>query len=210
MSRGKYSKSVARKPIALLLALTMILGVAVGGTIAWLTAATQEVENTFTVGNIDIDLQEDAGGTEKEFKMIPGHTIEKDPEVSVEDGSEDCWLFVEITESATLDTYINYGIAAGWDVIDDGDSDDKTTVIARKVLATDEDKDFEIIGYTDGDEFVLNKVLVKNTVTKDNMDDLNETNAVQPTLSFKAYAVQLYKTNGVEFTAADAWALAKS
>ena len=218
MKKGKYSNGRARKPVALLLALVLVLGIAIGGTIAWLTDTTGEVKNTFTTSDVDIDLKE----TKTDFQMVPGHTIEKDPIVTVLKESEDCWLFVEITESATLDTYINYAIAAGWTEIEDGDGNANTTVIARKVFAADEDQDFEIIGYTnDEDEFIVNKVLVNGNVTKDKMDDLGEADAVQPTLTFQAYATQLWKSNkpadgateeaiaAAQFTAAEAWALAK-
>ena len=43
-----------KKTVALLLACVMALGVAVGGTLAWLTDTTQEVKNTFTDSNINI------------------------------------------------------------------------------------------------------------------------------------------------------------
>ena len=210
MKKGKYASNRSAKPVALLLALVLVLGIAIGGTIAWLTAETEEVENTFTVGNIDItleetDFDEDQNANANNYKMVPGHIIEKDPTVAVVDGSEDCWLFVQIDESATLDTYIHYEIAdeENWTEVY---SDAYSTVIARKVYAADDDKAFEIIGYTnEEDEFVVNKVLVNDNVTKDKMDALGEDGAVQPTLTFKAYAVQLYKSNGAEFTAAEAW-----
>ena len=39
-------------------ALVLVLCCAVGGTLAWLTDTTDPVTNTFTVGDIDIDLTE--------------------------------------------------------------------------------------------------------------------------------------------------------
>ena len=50
-----------------------------GTTLAYLTATTESVTNTFTVGNIDITLAE----TKTDFKMVPGSTIAKDPMVTV-------------------------------------------------------------------------------------------------------------------------------
>ena len=61
-----------KKSIALVLALVLVVGGVVGGTIAWLTDETEEIKNTFTVGNIDIELAE----TTTNYKMIPGETIE--------------------------------------------------------------------------------------------------------------------------------------
>ena len=204
-NNGKYCsgrKGMNMKPLAILLALTLLVGTAIGGTIAWLTDVTGPKVNTFTVGDIDITLNE----TKTQFTMVPGHTIDKDPVVAVLDGSQDCWLFVEIDESSNLLDYIEYAIAADWETVQDKDTNG-VTVIGRKVMANAEDKSFGIIGYKKADNtFVADKVLVKDTVTKDMMQ-VSGTDL--PSLTFKAYAVQLYKTNGVEFGATEAWTIAK-
>ena len=82
----------------------------VGGTLAWLTDQTDEVKNTFTVGDINIGLTE----TTADYKMVPGNTIAKDPTVTVKANSEACWLFVQVTESTDLKDFITYAIAEGW------------------------------------------------------------------------------------------------
>lgn len=95
-----------KRTIALLMATVMLLGVTVGGTIAWLTAEADEVVNTFTVGDIEIILDEsdiDDNSPEErdnanEYKMIPGNTYVKDPMVTVVAGSEECYIFIEIIE----------------------------------------------------------------------------------------------------------------
>ena len=103
-----------KKTFVLLLALVLIAGAAVGGTLAWLTATTGEVKNTFTTSNIEIELAENAGGTNKEFKMVPGCTITKDPKVTVKANSEDCYLFVKVEKSTNFDAYMEYAIDTGW------------------------------------------------------------------------------------------------
>ena len=93
---------------ALLLALCAVLLVAatVMGTMAYLTA-TDKVENTFTIGNIAIKLDEapvDADGKKTEgnrvqantYKLMPGHEYDKDPIVHVAANSEDSWIFVKV------------------------------------------------------------------------------------------------------------------
>lgn len=196
------------KIVALLLSVCLLAGCVIGGTLAWLQANTDPVTNTFTDSDINITLTEtdtdkETEGEQHDYKMVPGWTIDKDPTVAVVDGSEDCWLFVRITESTNLDTYIDYSIVAGWTVVDDKDSNDNTIVIGRKVYADDGDKSFGIIGYTDtkdaadasDDVIVPNKVLVKDTVNKSMMDAIDDAGETKPTLTFQAYAVQLYKTN---------------
>ena len=64
-----------KKTVALLLALTLVLGVVAGGTIAWLTDTTTPVKNTFTTSDITVNLEETKGTNitdGKSFQMVPG------------------------------------------------------------------------------------------------------------------------------------------
>lgn len=218
---------VTKKSMALATAMILACGCGVGGTMAWLTAGSETVTNTFTSSDIDIALTE----TKENFQMVPGWTIEKDPKVTVDADSEACWLFVEITESTNpdLDDYIKYDLVSGWELVKtedkDGDSDPDVIVVGRIVAKGAGANGFDVIGYTDDkgtadtadDEFVANKVLVDYTVDKTLMEaidgvdaDGKEVEEAQPTLTFKAYAVQLYSTNGVEFEKNEAWANASA
>lgn len=171
------------------LALVLVFAVAVGGVVAWLTAETTPVKNTFTVGDINITLTESPS---LDLKMVPGNDITKDPKVTVVDGSEDCYLFVKVEKSANFDQFLTYAMATGWEKVADN-------VYARKVLANDAVKSFSVLA---GD-----KVTVKTDVTKAALNDLTE--ATYPTLTFTAYAVQLHNGAANDWTAADAWAAAK-
>lgn len=104
-----------KKVIALLLAFVLVIGATVAGTLAYLTSTTETVVNTFTVGNVNITLDEahvDANGNVVDetrvlantYKLMPGHTYTKDPTVHVQAGSEDCYvrMFVTIENWATL------------------------------------------------------------------------------------------------------------
>ena len=79
------------------------------GTMAYLTSKTATVNNTFTVGNVNITLDEtdvtpmgvkdtDTKVTENSYKLIPGHTYIKDPTVHITTGSEESWLFVKVVD----------------------------------------------------------------------------------------------------------------
>lgn len=171
-----------KKALALVLALTLLVAGVVGGTLAWLTDQTAEVKNTFTVGDINISLTE----TTTDYKMVPGNTIAKDPTVTVKANSEACWLFVKVTESENLDAFITYAIAEGWTALPGVDG-----VYYREVPASAADQTFSVLK---GDA-----VTVNNTVTK---AMLTAKDFANPTLTFKAYAVQ--KDNVA--SASDAWA----
>ena len=198
-----------KKLIAIISCMILLIG-AVGATIAWLTDKTDPVVNTFTVGNIDIDLYETSGDDQvhaKDYKMIPGTTLDKDPKVTVEAGSEACWLFVKVTESCDVSKpdsndkyifsdFIDYSVItgeSGWTQLMNGETP-VAGVYYRAVSASTADQIFDVIGANNGDDFLTNKVVVKDTVTKEMMDALEsalKTNPnAGPKLTFKAYAVQ--------------------
>ncbi len=177
------------------LAAILVFG-AVGGSIAWLVDSTGTVKNTFTAGDISIALTE----TQSAFKMVPGNEIAKDPTVTVQAGSEKCWLFVKVVGSDNLGDFIDWGIDPAWQPLAG-----HPRVFFREVPAGDADQSFAVIGYlkteATGVLFVQNKVLVKESITKASLQALSEAGAVKPTLRVTAYAVQWDNIP----TALDAW-----
>ena len=163
-----------KKTVALLLALVLVLGVAAGGTLAWLIDKTDPVVNTFTYGNINITLTESTGNN---YKIIPGKDITKDPKVTVKATSEACWLFVEVKEEGTfVADKVTYSIADGWTK---GDGTKiPANVYYREVGAVTADTDFSVLKD--------NKITVKDTLTKEDIKDIT----TNPTLTFTAYACQ--------------------
>lgn len=206
MKQGKYAAPVRRrrrrnplKPMLIAMAVVLLLGCVTGGTLAWLTDKTDEVVNTFTTSNIDITLTETgATNNRASFKMIPGYTIDKDPKVTVVEGSEDCWLFVKIDESDNLRSYVSYTVADGWNkLIEDKDGNPLNGIYYRAVLTTAPEKAFSVLKD--------DKVTVLDTVTKTMMEDLAKEGATQPTLTFQAAAVQYYSTNSTPFSVTEAY-----
>lgn len=98
------------KSKALLLTLCAVLLVAASvlGTMAYLTS-TAKVENTFTIGKVEIKLDEakvTADGipvegaarvTANSYKLMPGTTYTKDPTVTVKAGSEESYVRMKVT-----------------------------------------------------------------------------------------------------------------
>ena len=182
------------KVIISVAAIALIVCCAVGGTLAWLTATTAPVVNTFTYGDIDITLAE----TTTDYKMVPGNKIAKDPKVTVEASSEDCWLFVKIEKNSAYDTYLaDYTVATGWTQLMNGTTP-VTGVYYREAEAGDA---FYVLAGEGTGTLKNGYVTVKDSVTKAQMEALKVTSATAPTLTFTAYAVQ--KDNVA--TALDAW-----
>lgn len=198
-------KSVSMKVVVLLLAVVLLIGCTVGGTLAWLMDTSNAVTNTFSAGNIDISLAETANNG---FKILPGKEEEKDPVVTVEGGSEACWVFVQVQEknnvaatdnnNVTTHKYVTWEIDGGvWTKLNE-DNGVITYYATASYTTQDNDKTYNVLSNA--------KVSYSDALTKDMIDQLyNEDGTIntskQPELNFKAFAVQ--KEAGD--TAAMAW-----
>jgi len=195
-----------KKTLALVLALTLIVVGVVSGTLAWLTAKSDTVVNTFTTSDIEVKLEETKGTSVtggKEFKMIPGYELEKDPKAWVVAGSEDCFLFVKLdwanntyTSDETTKSYLDWTIADGWELVP-GETNVYYRTVTSEQMSADNGANNAFPVLKD------NKVTVSGDITKEQMNAF--TTATLPKLTITAYASQLYKSAGVEFTAAEAW-----
>ena len=193
-----------RKPLAIVVASALVAALGIGSTVAWLTDQSKEVKNTFTVGNINIELAEtdaeyddENGLFEKSYKMVPGDTLKKDPTITVQAGSEKCYLFVEVEESGNFDKYLTYTIDDEWTELEDS--------VYYQVVDANNAADQAFAVLKD------NQVTVNSTVTKADMDELTET--TYPNISFKAYAVQfanIADANSSGTSVDEAWANAKA
>lgn len=188
-SRKARIRRQRQRRALLTMALVLVTAFAcISGTIAWLTATSGEVVNTFTVGDIDIVLDETTGET---YKIIPGTDIEKDPFVKVETGSEKCYVFVKVEENAwppmkesdgnTLK--VAYSIDSAWTELGNN-------VYYRIVDTADQNKELYIL--------TKNTVTVSDNLTKGEVAQIT----TNPTLKFTAYAIQFENMED----AADAWA----
>lgn len=200
--KNKTNRTVSIKIAALIAAIVLVIGCTAGGTVAWLVSKPAPITNVFTVGNINATLTEAAKTEKKEFKIVPGVDITKDPVATVKANSEDCYLFVQLTEEnwpnftekSSTTRKVKYEIAQGWTELEDG-------VYYRVVTKSDtEDQSYPVLQD--------NKVTVSSTLTKEEANDMDlaikKTGA--PELTVAVYAVQKV---GMD-SPADAWNTAKA
>ena len=187
-------KKNTMKTVVLVLAVVAMLGGAIGGTLAWLGMKTEKVVNTFVAGDIDITLTEtdadsDGNVNANGYKIIPGTAIEKDPVVTVEAGSEACWVFVKV-EQAGYDI-LTYTVDPAWTELEAG-----VYYIDQPAIAAEgEDAKYPVLKD--------NEVSISSNATK---ADMEAAQTSIPKLTFTAYAIQ---KEGFD-TAADAWTEAKN
>jgi len=189
-----------KKSFILVIALVLAIGLGIGATLAYLFTSTNAIENTFTYGDINIDLWEhkiNADGVslgseivktnQDGFKMIPGNDIAKDPTVTVKGGSEACWLFVKVEKKGNFDNYMTCDIADQWIPLVDSNSDGVADngVYYREIDAVTTDTNYPILANKTGYENGF--VSVRSDVTKQMLSGMGDN---RPSLTFTAYAVQ--------------------
>ena len=133
-----------KKVLALLLAVVLLVGCSVMGTLAYLSSQTQVAKNTFTVGDVVIYLDEkdvdnsETGGDAllndgrdwgNEYHLTPACKHEKDPTVWVKEGSEKSYIRMMVTVTgldqlkralpeyvdATTDVFGLHNVVDGWE-----------------------------------------------------------------------------------------------
>ena len=162
---------------------TCIMLACISTTTAVLTSIAKPVENSFTIGKINLELTETTG---QSYQLIPGKTVDKNPKVTVFAGSESCWLFIKVYKTANFDDYLTYEIAEGWNILDGQDGvyyrsvDASQITVEHNVLANDQ-------------------IIVKDDLTEEKMSAITSA----PSISFYAYGIQSYNVE----TALDAWNL---
>ena len=127
-----------KKALLLTLCAVLLVAASVLGTMAYLTS-TDEVQNTFTVGQVSIKLDEAKANPDgslvanadrvkaNSYKLLPGHTYNKDPMVTVLNGSESSYIKMTVTfskaneldaifdpDGATLTTIFNGYDSSNW------------------------------------------------------------------------------------------------
>lgn len=175
-----------KKKLTTVLAIVLVVALSVAGTYAYLTSKTATITNTFTVGNVKIDLTETTG---TEYQLIPGRVHEKNPIVTVKGGSEKCYLFVKFEENGNAADYLDYtSLLAAPDWTQGDGAKIPSNVWYRVVNKSADNTAFHLL---DGDT-----VTIRNNVTNENM-----TEAAKAQLVYTAYACQF---EGM--TAEQAWA----
>lgn len=206
-----------KKTLALLLALVLVFGAAVGGTIAYLTD-NDTVTNTFTVGEVDITLDEadvDEYGAAVQganrvkannYKLIPGHTYIKDPTVTVLKGSEESYVKMTVTfsKASELDAIFTPNGANLTNIFNGYDSTNwiakgNTEDTAKNTRTYEFWYKDTVAASTDNValDALFDSITVPDEITKEQLDTIKDM-----TITVNAYAIQ---ADGFD-TAADAWA----
>ena len=210
-----------KKTLVLVCCAALLVCISVGATLAYLTSKTDVVQNTFTVGDVEIILDEtdvDLYGVKdgetrviaNEYKLLPGHTYIKDPMVTVKANSEESYIrmFVTITDYADVkavfgEDFLPEKFVNGWD---------STTWVSTNVVSVDSEKNTatyefrykETVNTLDGQDLELDplfdEIFVPGTVDNDALAKLEDMQ-----INIVAYAIQADGFGGSADAAWDAY-----
>ena len=209
----------ARKALMLILCAALLVSATVMGTLAYLTAESKTVTNTFTVGDINITLQEypfktdsttelDESATPVQsidtYKVVPGGEQPKKPFVTVKAKSENCYVYVNVVNNLTIDNIlvVNYDTPVDWIEVASKTADDRTVSTLYRYK--------NIMNYSENDSeplVVFTKVSYSDSIQKDNSEtDLEIGQLKGKTIVLNAYA---HQSDNTEQDVADAAAKAQ-
>lgn len=161
-----------------ILAVIAILAVASLATLAYLTDSADAVTNTFTVGDIDIDLEEEF---DEDPKIYPGAEIRKEPVVTVLANSEPTYLYIfidnKIGDIAELDIDDAKWISVG--------SSGKVFRYFEVVQSDDNPQEFTM----------FTKVTFDETLTKEDLEAITTPDIVVAAYAHQAVDVDLSVAN---------------
>lgn len=183
-----------KKTLTIVMAMVLVAAVAITGTLAYMSAQSAEVTNTFKFGSMTIELDEskvDENGQiiigegamrvkTNTYKVAPGATVAKDPTVHVVKGSEKCYVYVSVQNNMLIGDkeVASYTPNAGWTKI--GENTANHTVVYKHNNVVDASS-----GTKDLTPVFSQVTFDGNTITRENVGDLDG-----KTIVINAYAHQ--------------------
>jgi len=221
-----------KKRKIILAAIVLLLIFLVGGAIAYFTDI-ESATNTFTIGDVDITLEEDGwvttdtnnnGVPDAAEGKMPGENITKDPTIT-NVGSNDAYVFAKVVSACTTDAapktpkeifiYTTH-IKTGWYLMDEGTCTNGTiTRIYAYGSSTKMTKLVKPNGSTTDSVVLFDKVTINPDITGDEAgltEVINQGTAEEATQSKKldvvvtGYAIQADGINAE--SPSDVWAAA--
>ena len=194
-----------RKVVLTLVCAILLVAATIMGTMAYLTS-TDKVVNTFTVGKVAIKLDEAKANADgslvpnadrvkaNSYKLLPGHTYNKDPMVTVLKDSESSYIKMTVTFSnakeldaifaptgADLTSIFGGYNSSNWiakDVTKDENANTRTYEFWYKEAVAAPNADVAL-------DALFDSITVPGTITNDQLDAIKGM-----TITVNAYAIQ--------------------
>ena len=180
---------INKKALLLSLSVILVAVVVTVGTLAYFTDSEKAV-NTFTVGSVGITLDEtdvDNDGSTKanKYHLLPGHIYLKDPTITVDADSSDCYLFVKVVngiEAIEGGTKVAAQMTTlGWKPVED---------VANVYVFAKEAKLDKYALSAGAEVEVFKNFTIDGSVDNDTLDNYKTDDNKAATITVTAYAVQ--------------------
>ena len=184
-----------KKILAIVLCVAMLAIAIVGGTMAYFTDEHEQT-NTFTMGKVDIALEEPnyEGDEPGALHVYPGQTYAKDPTITETSDSEDCYLVATVTITKRANLHALYandttGVKQDWGL----------SLAGHGGLVSGGLADYAVTGTQDTG--VDNTILSGTMLSKDGKDVAFLTyseDVAADTITYTFYFKQIHKAGDVE------------
>ncbi len=107
-----------KKKKTIIAAAILLLVLLIGGAIAYFTD-TDNATNVFTIGNIDIILNEDNWDADAAQNVMPGDVIAKDPTIKNNSAANGAYVFMKVeapcsTDTQAIELFTLNGVSDDW------------------------------------------------------------------------------------------------
>lgn len=204
-----------KKKLMTVLALVLVIAMSVAGTYAYLTSQAKVV-NTFTVGNVQIKLDEAKANPDgslvpdadrvkaNSYKLLPGHKYNKDPMVTVLKGSESSYVKMTVTFSNAAELDAIFASNGGADMTSIFKGYDSANWVLKNVTKENNTRTYEFwyketVAAPTADvalDALFDQIIVPGNITNAQLETIEGM-----TITVNAYAIQ---ADGFA-DAADAW-----
>lgn len=204
-----------KRVITIALCMALIGTLSAGGIMAYFTDADTAV-NEFTVGKIELDLQEPDWDPDTGKNITPMETVKKNPQI-LNDGVNDEFVFLEVVvprlelvtanpdgskNPAELTELFNYTVNKGWTELEEERKETENSVVHLYVWGTNETCTVLEKGVTTGALF--------DTVTMANVVEDQRLEETRPEIVINAYGIQTTDLDSGKTSAQEVWNILSS
>lgn len=171
-----------KKLITTLGALSLAATITIGGTVAYLTDQ-DAADNKFTVGKVEVELEEPSWEEEEHQDLQAGESVEKDPHIT-NTGVNDAYVYLEV--QVPMETVIT--------AAEDGTRENGGVAVNQELFTFTANKNWTQISKTESNGYMVyvysyDKILASGESTNTLFDTMTFANVIEGQIDSREYIV---------------------
>lgn len=171
-----------KKLITTLGALSLAATITIGGTVAYLTDQ-DAADNKFTVGKVEVELEEPSWEEEEHQDLQAGESVEKDPHIT-NTGVNDAYVYLEV--QVPMETIIT--------AAEDGTRENGGVAVNQELFTFTANKNWTQISKTESNGYMVyvysyDKILASGESTNTLFDTMTFANVIEGQIDSREYIV---------------------